>query len=207
MTLEQIFYLSQSIASVAVIGTLIYLGVQIRDTERNQRAIMQQGRADRVTQTTLALASSPQLTALWSRLFAPNPEFTPDELSHIMLIWRVAFISGEDSFLQHRSGALDDAAFNSFTSGVRLFMQSPGMRAGWRLSAAQYGAEYRAWMEAMVSEAVRAAPVDSAAPVDTHAQWLRLLREELARQTAGSAAGQSTVAAGTHSDRTVAAAS
>jgi hypothetical protein len=47
MTLEQIFYLSQSIASVAVVGSLIYLGLQVRGAERSQRAIMQQGRADR----------------------------------------------------------------------------------------------------------------------------------------------------------------
>jgi len=30
MTLEQIFYLSQSVASVAVVGSLIYLGLQVR---------------------------------------------------------------------------------------------------------------------------------------------------------------------------------
>jgi len=47
MTLEQIFYLSQSVASVAVVGSLIYLGLQVRSAECSQRAIMQQGRADR----------------------------------------------------------------------------------------------------------------------------------------------------------------
>jgi hypothetical protein len=49
MTLEQIFYLSQSVASVAVVGSLIYLGLQVRSAERSQRAIMQQGRADRAS--------------------------------------------------------------------------------------------------------------------------------------------------------------
>lgn len=46
MTLEQIFYLSQSVASVAVVGSLIYLGLQVRSAERSQRSIMQQGRED-----------------------------------------------------------------------------------------------------------------------------------------------------------------
>jgi hypothetical protein len=49
MTLEQIFYLSQSVASVAVVGSLIYLGLQVRSAERSQRAIMQQGRPDRAS--------------------------------------------------------------------------------------------------------------------------------------------------------------
>jgi hypothetical protein len=176
MSLEQIFYLSQSVASIAVIGTLIYLGVQIRDTERNQRAIMQQGRADRVSRTTVAFASSPQLTALWTRVFSANPEFTREELPQMILLWRVAFISGEDSFLQHRSGALDDTAFKSYAAGLRQFMQHPAMRAGWRLAESQYGVEYRAWMDEIISEASRAPPSDS------YAQWQRLLREELAAQ-------------------------
>jgi hypothetical protein len=30
MTLEETFYLSQTIASVAVVGSLIYLGLQVR---------------------------------------------------------------------------------------------------------------------------------------------------------------------------------
>ena len=30
MTLEEVFYMSQSIASVAVVGSLIYLGLQVR---------------------------------------------------------------------------------------------------------------------------------------------------------------------------------
>lgn len=45
MSLEQIFYVSQSIAAVAVIASLLYLAQQVRQAERVQRATMQQGRA------------------------------------------------------------------------------------------------------------------------------------------------------------------
>ena len=45
MTLEQVFYLSQSIASVAVLGSLIYLGLQVRASDRGQRSHLKQRRA------------------------------------------------------------------------------------------------------------------------------------------------------------------
>ena len=176
MSLEQIFYLSQSVASIAVIGTLIYLGVQIRDTDRNQRAIMQQGRADRVSHTTTTLATTPQLAALWNRVFTANPEFTAEEFSQLVLVWRVAFISGEDSFLQHRCGALDDTAFASYAAGLRQFMCCPAMRAAWRLAAPQYGTEYRAWMDEQIAQTSRGPTPD------TYARWQQLLREEVAAQ-------------------------
>jgi hypothetical protein len=66
MTLEQIFYLSQSVASVAVVGSLIYLGLQVRSAERGQRAIMQQGRADRASNAALAIAS-PELARVFQK--------------------------------------------------------------------------------------------------------------------------------------------
>jgi hypothetical protein len=66
MTLEQIFYLSQSVASVAVVGSLIYLGLQVRSAERSQRAIMQQGRADRASNAALAIAS-PELARVFQK--------------------------------------------------------------------------------------------------------------------------------------------
>lgn len=173
MSLEQVFYLSQSIASVAVIGTLIYLGVQIRDTERNQRAIMQQGRADRICSNSMTLANTPELAAEWSRLFAANPQLSPERFPQMTMVWRVVFISGEDSFLQHRSGALDDAAFESYAAGLKQFMGAPGMRAAWRLFGPQYGAEYRAFMDDIIRQ------VSTSTPADGYALWQKYLSEEL----------------------------
>lgn len=57
MSLEQVFYLSQSIASIAVVGSLIYLGLQVRGADRSQRAVMQQGRADRASKAALTVAT------------------------------------------------------------------------------------------------------------------------------------------------------
>ena len=63
MSLEQVFYLSQSIASIAVVGSLIYLGLQVRSAERSQRAIMQQGRADRSSNASLTVTATQTLRA------------------------------------------------------------------------------------------------------------------------------------------------
>jgi hypothetical protein len=66
MSLEHIFYLSQSIAAVAVIASLLYLAQQVRQAERVQRATMQQGRADRTSQASLATAN-PELARVFQK--------------------------------------------------------------------------------------------------------------------------------------------
>ena len=98
MTLEQIFYLSQSIASVAVVGSLIYLGLQVRSAERSQRAIMQQGRADRASNAALAIAS-PELAHVFQRGVAGDPTLTREELTQWMMICRALFLSGAITLL------------------------------------------------------------------------------------------------------------
>jgi hypothetical protein len=80
MSLEQIFYLSQSVASVAVIGTLIYLGLQVRAAERSQRAIMQQGRADRAAHGALDL-SDPDMARIFQKGAAGDARLTRKEFT------------------------------------------------------------------------------------------------------------------------------
>jgi hypothetical protein len=44
------------VSALAVLISLIYLALQVRQAERNQRALMQQGRADRVSGYCLKMA-------------------------------------------------------------------------------------------------------------------------------------------------------
>ncbi len=150
MTLEGIFYLSQCIASIAVVGSLIYLGLQVRGADRSQRSIMQQGRADRVSQSSLTLAS-PELAAVWQKGMDADPTMTRVEVTQWILVCRSIFISGEDSFLQHQSRALDQAAFDSYCAGVRSYMSHTGFRAAWKLLGGQFSQEYREFVDAQLA--------------------------------------------------------
>jgi hypothetical protein len=171
MTLEEIFYASQSIASVAVVGSLIYLGLQVRGADRSQRAIMQQGRADRVSKAALSIAGA-ELARVWEKGMAGDPTLTREEVTQWLLLCRAAFLSGEDSFLQYHSGALDRAAFDSYCAGLRVFMSRAGFRAAWKLSAAQYGKHFREFVDAQVA----ATPIS--VNVDTYTLWQNALQAQ-----------------------------
>ena len=171
MSLEQVFYLSQSLASIAVVGSLIYLGLQVRGADRSQRAIMQQGRADRASNASLTIANG-ELARVWQRGMDADPTMTREEVTQWLLVSRSAFLSGEDSFLQHKAGTLDPAAFDSYCAGVRTYMSYPGFRAAWKLSAAQFGKEFRAFVDAQV------AATQTAFHVDIYAEWQKLVQAE-----------------------------
>jgi hypothetical protein len=90
VTLEEIFYFSQSVASLAVVGSLIYLGLQVRSAERSQRAMMQQGRADRASHGAMAIAN-PELARVFQKGAAGDPTLTREEFTQWMMICRALF--------------------------------------------------------------------------------------------------------------------
>jgi hypothetical protein len=103
---------------------------------------MQQGRADRASNAALA-AASPELARVVQKGVAGDPTLTRDELTQWMMVCRALFLSGEDSFLQYKAGPLDRRAYDSYVAGARFWMSSTGMRAAWKLSAGQFGPEFR----------------------------------------------------------------
>ena len=175
MSLENIFYVSQSIAAVAVIASLLYLAQQVRQAERVQRATMQQGSADRTSQASLVVAN-PELARVFQRGIAGDPDMTREEFAQWMVICRALFLSGEDSFLQHEAGMLSEAAFDSYVAGVKFYFSSPGMRAAWKLSEGQFGSDFRSFANAMLAKT----PI-SQAP-DAYVQWRKLLASETSSQ-------------------------
>jgi hypothetical protein len=171
MSLSDLANLSQIVASVAVVASLIYLAVQVGQTERNQRAMIQQGRADRASGGAMALAI-PEMATVFRKGMTGDPELTREEFDQLLLMCRALLLSGEDSFLQHKAGLLDARAFDSWIAGARAYMAAPGLRAIWKLTAAQYCVEYREFIEANV---VNRSAVASA---DAFAAWRALVREQ-----------------------------
>ena len=62
VTLERVSYASQTIAALAVIASLVFVGAQIRQNERTQRAVMHDNRLRQIRETSLHIAS-PGVTA------------------------------------------------------------------------------------------------------------------------------------------------
>jgi len=173
MSLEQVFYLSQSIASIAVVGSLIYLGLQVRGADRSQRAVMQQGRADRASKAALSVANG-ELARVWQRGMDADPTMTREEVTQWLLLSRSIFLSGEDSYRQHKAGTLDRAAFDSYCAGVRSYMNRPGFRAGWRLLASQFCKDFMCVRQ-------RTDPGGAiASHVDIFGEWQKLVQAERA---------------------------
>jgi hypothetical protein len=165
VALADIATVSNIVSSAALTISLVYVALQVRQAEKNQRGLMQQGRANRLTMDLMHIAE-PHMASVWIKgLHAPET-LVGEELERYLLICRAAFISGEDSFLQHCAGLLDDNAFRSFTAGARGQLSgSSGLRAAWVMLSHQFGPEFVAYMnEQLACASPQSAP-------DRSQQW------------------------------------
>lgn len=171
MSLAAMTSLAGAVSAIAVLVSLLFLRIQIRQSERNQRALIQQGRAGRSAEIAMRLMAS-DFAAAYHRCMNGDAEVSEIQLVQFIGYCRAIFLGAEDSFLQHREGLLDELAFSSFSKSLRGLFLSPGIRAAWSITREMYEAEFVAFMDGVIHEtAVR--------PIVTQlAQWKTVVQSE-----------------------------
>lgn len=140
------------ISSVAVLISLIYLAIQVRQAERNQQASIRQGRATRVVDIILA-AGDPSYADALSKGTAGTADITRAEFGQFTAVYGAFLASAEDTFLQHREGLLSESMFASFRESWRKTLAQPGVRALWQLRRHAFEAGFAALMDELMAEA------------------------------------------------------
>jgi hypothetical protein len=151
MSLADLSSIGSLLSSVAVLVSLIYLGLQTHQNAKHSRALIQQGRAARVADTALRIAELRDSDGI-DKCFMGARDVSPKDLARFTNICRAIFMSAEDSFLQHEQGLLDATAFESFEASLRSGMGAPGVAAGWVLTRDMYEPKFRAYMNGMLGD-------------------------------------------------------
>jgi hypothetical protein len=159
MSLSDLASLGSFVSGFAVLFSLIYLALQVRQTKRNQQIAIRHSRASRIVELQLALAD-PGVANAWLHGSGSPQEITQTELSQFINLCRALFFHFEDSFYQREEELLNDDAFETVVAGVRLSARSPGWRAAWRIARPNFGGRFLDFMDGVVAGSVVEPPVD-----------------------------------------------
>jgi hypothetical protein len=151
MSLSDLASIGSLASGVAVLVSLIYLGLQTHQNAKHSRALIQQGRAGRIADTSLRVAELRDADGL-DTCFRGGRDVTPKDLARFLNTCRAIFVSAEDSFLQHEQGLLDGVAFESFETSLRAGMDSPGIAAAWIMTRDMYEPRFRTYMNGMLGD-------------------------------------------------------
>lgn len=151
MTLSDLASIGSFVSGVAVLVSLVYLSLQIRQNTRHSQALIQQGRAARIADTALRLAELRGEDGL-NDCFEGVPGASAKDISRFLNLARAVFISAEDSFFQGEEGLLGPTAFESYKASLRSGMGSKGVAAGWLMTRDMYEPRFRAFIDGILGD-------------------------------------------------------
>lgn len=149
MSLEQLGLIAEIVGAIAIVITLVYLAIQIKDSARSSRSAA-------VTDATTAMQAFYQelgSNAATSKLFLEglrNPEALSqqDQFQYLMLM-HSCYLGFQRSFFLAREGTLDVALRDSIGTAMHAVNRMPGMHLYWRQRKAYFQPEFVEWVEGL----------------------------------------------------------
>jgi hypothetical protein len=171
MNLEDAYFISQIIAATAVVASLVFVGLQLRQSDKTQRAAMHQARADRIINVFDQLAQ-PHMAAAFAKATAAPEALTAQEVVQLRSFIMALVLNIEDHLWQHKAGLLDAETVERSRHAGRIIMMNPAMRALWQVTRPGL---YPQQVETFERELIDNQPVGASA--DLHQLWLKALAE------------------------------
>ena len=176
MSLSDLASLGSFVSGFAVLVSLVYLALQVRQAERNQRALAQQARATRFSDHLDRIAVSDAFDA-YTKVIGGDPKATLRDLDQSSFLFRASIYGFEDSYLQHAQKLLDDAAFKSTIGAMKVVFSFPGARAMWKRQRQWHESGFRSFVDDVLREVQ---PVRPETDEERLANWQKDIAGELA---------------------------
>ena len=177
MSISDLAAIGSFVSGIAVAVTLVFLLIQIRQTNRNQRSLMQQGHLTMLVDASMRWAE-PIMQNVIVRAEACDTTMEPSQIGSFLIMLQAVMRNFEDGYLQFKSGTLAQASLASDVEMVRIHFAAPAYRAAWRVLRNRFGADFREYMDGLLREI----KVEKA--FDPTSQWKTFVAEELAASPA-----------------------
>ncbi len=113
--------IGEVVGAAAVIITLAYLAVQIRQNTRMNASALRQSFYDYTTRQMLHGTDSTELSALMAKASMTNEPLLPGEKIQILRLFQAVFVGYQGAFFQYKKNALDVEDWQTCRSLLRSF--------------------------------------------------------------------------------------
>jgi len=173
MTLLDLASIGNFVGGIAVLATLLFLTLQIRQSTKHQKALLQQGRAMRNVELTVQF-SDPEIAWIYQRGGAGDVQLTTPEVATFRRAFTATILSFEDGFIQRRMGLLNQASAASDIRILKTIFSQPGFRAMWRMLRPSFDTEFVKFLDDLIRETPLVEPPNVAVT------WRTLVTQERA---------------------------
>jgi hypothetical protein len=153
MTLEEFNYIAEIIASIAVIASLIYVGLQIRQNTAVTQATGRQAYVDSMNEYVGLINLSPNLADILHRGATGLSNIKGGEIIQFGAFLDQCFVNFETSYFQWKAGVLDARLWSTFRHTIVDLLIQPGQQQWWDNRRHWFDKEFQEYVnQVLVSE-------------------------------------------------------
>ena len=152
MTLEQWAFVAQIVSAVAVVASLVFVGVQLGQATASIRATSSQAHSSLYTDLVRSIIDSADMGRIWSVGLTDPKALDEDEWVRFVAYASALFRLYESSRVQWLNGRLDEEHWHTIERQAADFGHLPGLKQAWKLRGHWYSADFRRWFETLTPE-------------------------------------------------------
>lgn len=150
MSLEHIYYLSESIAALAVVASLLFVALEVRNSNRESRHRAGEETYQKFRAVQLEVAGNADLARIWVNGVHDFSSFEPLDKARFLLVTNVFFKNWESVFLAYADRRLSREHFESTQIMAEDLLGYPGIRAAWSARKKYFHQTFRAHVDANI---------------------------------------------------------
>jgi hypothetical protein len=131
MTLETLGNVGEFLGAVAVLISLIYLALQIRQNTRTVRSAAHQAWSSSTAELNMVLASNRDFARVFRTGSQDPTRLEPEERDQFNIFLLQVFNAYQSLFFQFRQGMIDEVHWQSNLKTIRRILSAPGTRSCW----------------------------------------------------------------------------
>ena len=144
--------IGEFVGALAVVASLAYLAVQIRQNTRWLRSSALEAAGSRSAENARLFASDPKLSRIVRFGLSDASELDDDERYQFSLLLMSVLRYSEISYFQHRDGLLPEPLYQGFRDNLAMWTNSELFERWWTRSRPLFNEEFRSLIDNLTSE-------------------------------------------------------
>jgi len=152
LTLEQIYFIGQTISALAVVLSLIYVGLQVKQNTTATQTASAQAYVSAHTDTIGLINSSPNLAKCLHQGAGGLESLDGANLIEFMAFHDSVFIFFQSSYLQWQHGILEKSLWFTNKQAFVGLLKQKGQREWWELRRHWFDDDFQNYVDTVISE-------------------------------------------------------
>jgi hypothetical protein len=157
MNITDLAHIADIVAAIGVIGSMIFVGVQVRQSTRSIRSSTLQQQANQWAKYTdlwvkgYASLSDPRSAAIFAK-GSTGRDLEKAEFNQFFILCRMILIATENLHYEAQQGLLDKDVYARYQGSMQEeIFAYPGIRAMWQLTRHHYGSDFAEYLDEIMA--------------------------------------------------------